>query len=313
MPIEHDSGDTSLLTREIMFKVAAAVFLFPCFLTSAGFVGWRHYLLEAAKPVKATVISSSVYSREDNSGARRGKLFAPFVEYECHFEGGLGRRRGVFPIELSRSESPWSRSLQSAEDWALEIVNQYPPGATVTAWFNPDDKTQTFLIPSANFVPYFFMGVSLLLATVFWFAPSRGQLWGPAIPRMAIILAIGSIGTVGHYFWLAGSNIDHIVWMLVWFLFIPTSLVVGIALPASGVWRRAKKMIFVALLYSAAGTFIGLMGGPVIDLVRGVDSGGPLWAAITTPIALLAGAVDGLVSKRFESLMPDSVETVDAK
>ncbi|MFB6140005.1 MAG: DUF3592 domain-containing protein [Halosimplex sp.] len=83
--------------------------------------------INAAKQTTATVLSSG-------TEPARGMDEYVDVTYRYTVDGQTYESDNVYP------------GGQPSKDNADKIVSQYPPGATVTAHYNPDDPSQAFLI-----------------------------------------------------------------------------------------------------------------------------------------------------------------------
>jgi hypothetical protein len=129
-------------SEEQAFKVIVSIFLpivfVVCLIDSInshqhlerqdGTVGWE--------PVNATVVSSEVVWKNCDED---GCSILPDITYEYETEGGV--------VEASRISFPWdtvsSDRLREEQQWL--VVEDFPVGANVTAYVDPDNREESVL------------------------------------------------------------------------------------------------------------------------------------------------------------------------
>jgi len=127
----------------------------------------EHDRMMRYKPVAGQVVSSHVESFRRRSTSSHGwdTYYRPAITYHYVAGGKSYTASNVFPV---------SQSSQFSE-WAARFVNHFPPGAKVTAWFDPAAPEKTFLIRTVSDGPYIFgflpsifllIGVWLVIGTL---------------------------------------------------------------------------------------------------------------------------------------------------
>lgn len=95
------------------------------------------------KPTPATVQSSNTgYVRTS-----KGTTWKPVIQYSYSVAGVDYSSYKVAPIEQSASQR-----------WAQDIVDRYPPGASVTAYYNPRKPSDAYIDRHFSYIPLIFMG-----------------------------------------------------------------------------------------------------------------------------------------------------------
>ena len=122
-------------------------------------VGGAYLYVDGARAVnsfqqtEATVISSDV-----RSGSDIGEYYVD-VTYEYTVDGRTYDSENVYPGPGQTSKSEFR-----AED----VVENYPDGATVTAYYNPGDPSESFLIKQRNtLMPLSMIGMGALTSLAF--------------------------------------------------------------------------------------------------------------------------------------------------
>lgn len=142
--------------------LVAVLVVVPGLLAGVGLAGAGGYLwydhdqtVETAESTEATVVSSSV--AVDRMGSD-GPNYRPDVTYEYTVDGESYRSSNVFPTP--------GRLWRSDRSWARDVVADYPDGETVTAYYDPDDPSQAFLVADRTpLIPLVMVGIGGL-ATV---------------------------------------------------------------------------------------------------------------------------------------------------
>jgi len=190
-------------------------------------IGAQQILSERRKintyqPIKATVISSKVETRTStDSDGNRSTSYEPVVTYTYSLDGKNYQCDDALPIS----------GYSAGRFWARSIVKQFPSGKRTTAFFNPEDPNQAFLIKEYSYLPYVFVQFPLLFLMVgvtvgLAFRPPKRKLAPPKIDRgqqyrlrpkrslfrrrLAAFVITGiwwgiGLATSGHYFLMAGN------------------------------------------------------------------------------------------------------------
>lgn len=139
--------------------VSARAFAIVALLLSVFFVvGTLQELREARalrtfRPVAATVLSSDVeYVR---SAGSRTSAYRPMVRYEYIVAGERHVADRVTPLHESRSAS-----------WASALARRFVPGTKVTAYVNPGDPDDAYLVRTRSWLPWVFIAGPLLMLAV---------------------------------------------------------------------------------------------------------------------------------------------------
>lgn len=137
-------------TLGLLFGVVVAVGLIA---------GGAYLYVEDARAVntfeqtEATVVSSDV-----RSGTDTGEYYVE-VDYEYTVDGETYDSSNVYP-----GPGQVSKSRIDAED----VVENYPEGETVTAYYNPEDPSESFLIKQRNTtMPMLMVGMGALTGLAF--------------------------------------------------------------------------------------------------------------------------------------------------
>lgn len=99
-------------------------------------------------PVEATVISTNVVSHS----SKDGRTYSPLVVYNYSVNGRTYTSRHTLPISESRSGH-----------WAYNVIARFTPGQHYTAWFNPGDPSDAFIVRAHSTVAVVFFGIGLIL------------------------------------------------------------------------------------------------------------------------------------------------------
>lgn len=115
-------------------------------------VGSQIHALNTWLPVQAHVIHRHI--RSDDSG-NSDTTYEPRVWYTYIVRGQkYTSHRAIYGSE------------SSGYSWAEKIVNQFPVGQTCTAYYNPHDPTQAFLVHKMDKLIWIFPGLGYLFALV---------------------------------------------------------------------------------------------------------------------------------------------------
>lgn len=149
------------MNRRTVGLLVAALVVVPGFLVGVGLAGAGGYLwhdqnqaVDTSETTAATVLSSTVeVDRLDSDGP----TYRPNVTYEYAVDGETYRSSNVFP-------GP-GRLWRSDRSWAADIVADYPEDETVTAHYDPDDPSRSFLVADRTpLIPLVMLGIGGLAA-----------------------------------------------------------------------------------------------------------------------------------------------------
>lgn len=113
-----------------------------------GFLLWITVLqvrpLLTWKATAATVVSSDVGYVQTS----KGKTWKPVIKYTYSVAGAEYSSYKVAPLEQS-----------AGQNWARSISRQFQPGATVTAWYDPQKPSDAYIYRHFATIPFIMMGV----------------------------------------------------------------------------------------------------------------------------------------------------------
>ena len=139
-------------------KAVLIIFL-GCLFTGGIFAAFGTWLvssqihaLKTWLPVKAHVFHRHIRSVDSNNS---DTTYEPRVWYTYT----VGGQKYTSHRAIYGSES-------SGYSWAEKIVNQYPVGHNCTAYYNPQDPTQAFLVHKMDKMIWLFPGIGYLFALV---------------------------------------------------------------------------------------------------------------------------------------------------
>ncbi|MHC4476905.1 MAG: DUF3592 domain-containing protein [Planctomycetota bacterium] len=165
----------------------------------------QHKKIAASKPVQAEVISAEIRPVFSKDKRKKVSTYKPLVTYTYRVSGKKYTCNKVTPI------------AKSGRRWAREVVRDYTPGKTVTAYYDPDEPGEAFLVrqyffePYGSclaFVPFLAFGVFGAVVTwVEWFhrrePTQRADQWFELKPDMgtqARMIALISVTLLWHLF-----------------------------------------------------------------------------------------------------------------
>jgi len=126
---------------------AFGLFTFP-FLGFGVHAVWREQRsLMTFRPVTAEVSETRVESRSDSEGSS----YAPVVTYRYVVDGRTYVSSRTTPL----NESGGAR-------WARRITSRFEPGAHYTAYYDPDEPANAFLVRDRSAAPWAFVGIPLV-------------------------------------------------------------------------------------------------------------------------------------------------------
>ena len=111
----------------------------------------QHQRIARANPVPALVLSQRTEERKLN----HNKVNVPIIEYEYQVNGQQFKSETVTPVECMLPNS-----------WADEVLQKYPVGAQVQAFYDPGQPDRAFLVPKYGGEPYIAVLVSICIAAM---------------------------------------------------------------------------------------------------------------------------------------------------
>ena len=127
----------------------------------------EHRRLTGYEPVPATVLSTRVAEHSDSDGS----TYEPVVVYRYRVNDREYTASRVTPLEESRSGR-----------WARRITARYHVGTDYTAYYDPENPAEAFLMRSRSVIPWAFLVIPLLgLALIV--AGIRGSYEAAAMSR----------------------------------------------------------------------------------------------------------------------------------
>ena len=103
--------------------------------------------LSTFKPVDATVLSTRVETHSDSDGS----TYEPVVVYRYRVQDREYTASRVTPLKESRSGR-----------WARRVTARYRVGANYTAFYDPENPAEAFLLRSRSVIPWAFIGIPLV-------------------------------------------------------------------------------------------------------------------------------------------------------
>ena len=125
----------------------------------------EHRRLTLYQPVTATVLSTRVEVHSDSDGS----TYEPVVVYRYRVNEREYTASRVTPLEESRSGG-----------WARRVASRYEVGNEYTAFYDPQDPSEAFLMRSRSIIPWAFlviplMGMAFIVAGIFGSYESERQ------------------------------------------------------------------------------------------------------------------------------------------
>ena len=103
--------------------------------------------LTVFQPVEATVLSTRVDEHSDSDGS----TYEPVVVYRYRVGDRSYTASRVTPLKESRSGS-----------WASRVAGRYQVGSTYTAYYDPENPAEAYLLRSRSIVPWAFVAFSVV-------------------------------------------------------------------------------------------------------------------------------------------------------
>jgi hypothetical protein len=139
------------------FPIAVFILFAGCFTALGSWLNYQQYRkLSNYVAAPAIVLFTDVASHRGNKG---GMTYSPVVTYRYH----VGER------DFVSSNTTVMRESRSGM-WAQHIASRYHRGDSTTAWYDPTDPTQAFLVHEYSGLPSIFIAVSVLFMLIGFFA-----------------------------------------------------------------------------------------------------------------------------------------------
>lgn len=196
--------------------------------------------------VPAEVLSVHIDKRVRRSeNGSTSSTYAPVVEYEYRVENQRYESKNVLP----------SGDVAASQDWAKSITVRFPVGKKVTAYYDPNNPTKSFLLRELQYFPYLIAQFPMLIMLVIALGmvhadlgrpkikPPRPQSGGSfeLIPRITVARRIRQVmlitiiwyavgmATSGHFFWYADGQYGKLA-------LVCTAVYLGMGLFPLGQW-----------------------------------------------------------------------------
>lgn len=129
-----------------------AAFLSIFVAIGLGLFSVQLYRIVTWAPVTATVVSSDVGVVTGN----KGNSYKPVVVYNYRYQGSPYQASAVTPISISASQS-----------WAREVAGRYRSGDVTTAYVNPANPYNAYLLRQVSLMPLIFVLFPILFGLLF--------------------------------------------------------------------------------------------------------------------------------------------------
>ena len=106
--------------------------------------------LSVFQPVEATVLSTRVDEHSDSDGS----TYEPVVVYRYRVRDREYTSSRVTPLKESRSGG-----------WARRVIGRYDVGSSYTAFYDPEDPAEAFLLRSRSVLPWAFIAFAVIAIT----------------------------------------------------------------------------------------------------------------------------------------------------
>ena len=138
--------ERELRNSRVMLVVMAA---FCCLFLGIGVVSLakEQRRLSVFQPVAATVLSTRVEEHSDSDGS----TYEPVIVYRYRVQGREYTASRVTPLKESRSGR-----------WAQRVIGRYQVGSEYTAYYDPEQPEEAFLLRTRSVIPWAFIGIPLV-------------------------------------------------------------------------------------------------------------------------------------------------------
>jgi hypothetical protein len=131
-------------------------------------------------PTPATVVSTGI---EEVRGSNNGASYAPMVTYRYTVGGTQYVSGRVSALKESASRQ-----------WAQSVIDRYPTGASVTAWYDPKHPGNAIVDHHLARIPLIMMGIGLAVVLLIVWAAKRGQSMTQAALAGADVPVVPAMG-----------------------------------------------------------------------------------------------------------------------
>jgi hypothetical protein len=126
-------------------------------------------------PTPATVVSVGLIPVQNHNGTS----YQPSVTYRYSVNGTQYTSGRVGPLTESASRS-----------WAQSVIDRYPQGASVTAWYDPKHPANAIIDHHFARIPLIMMGIGLVIVLLVVLVAKRAQT------LTQVALAVGDVPVV---------------------------------------------------------------------------------------------------------------------
>ena len=164
LPDAAAAGDAAAIQRAAAGARNTRIILFP-FIGIFIVVGAAMYVSQVKRyltwqPVRARIVTTSVVS----SSGDNGTVYRPVVSYAYASRDGVIIATGTTIINMSSSYT-----------WADGIMHRYRVGDSVTAYINPTQPSEGYVVHELSSFPLIFVAIPLLMGVLFAHALKSGQ------------------------------------------------------------------------------------------------------------------------------------------
>jgi hypothetical protein len=154
---EHQIAPVTATPALISHPVATNWGCLAMFLSIFVAIGLGLFSLEVYRvlswvPVSANVISSDV----GTVSGSKGNTYKPVVVYNYRYQGNPFQASAVTPISIS-----------AGQKWAQGIADRFQPGQTTTAYVNPSQPNNAFLVRNVSYMPLIFVVFPIFFGLLF--------------------------------------------------------------------------------------------------------------------------------------------------
>lgn len=152
-PVQPTTATPALISHPVATNWGClAAFLSVFVAIGIGIFGVELYRVAMWRPVPATVVSSDVGVVSGN----KGNTYKPVVVYNYRYGGFPYSAASVTPISIS-----------AGHEWAQSIASKYRAGDATTAYVNPSNPYNAFLLRKVSLMPLIFVVVPVLFGVLF--------------------------------------------------------------------------------------------------------------------------------------------------
>ncbi len=182
---EHQIQPTTPTPALISHPVATnwgclAAFLSIFVAVGLGMLSLQLYRIATWEPVRATVVSSDVGVVTSS----KGNSYKPVVVYNYRYQGNPYQAASVTPISISASQN-----------WAREISARFRAGDVTTAYVNPANPYNAYLLRQVSFIPLIFVLFPVLFGTLYAVI-LRAQRKQVALAQQHLVPVVNSVSSI---------------------------------------------------------------------------------------------------------------------